>query len=268
MEISVSDTNISESVRLIIHFLNWKQNLFVDSDITGRWNPSLSKTRMRFSSMLASENAVNLTRWLTGDSQLDDSGKTQVTHIETFLKKRSKWRHNRRSRDVNMPHPTDSPQISSARRSINGSFRRFHCVLAPEEHVKNMIMHELPRITMFWSLVRWFATYWRITPLVTKKIVINGKPFIIRFIRHSQNHFADVVKMWNEYIFITSQKHEGWIVFHRTYLSNISVSMLWPGFNIGCHVCTFNLLKWRCRVFLDAHCRPLVIWVGFVCISC
>ena len=34
--------------------------------------------------MLAREYAVNLTRKLMSDNQLDDGGKTLVTHLETF----------------------------------------------------------------------------------------------------------------------------------------------------------------------------------------
>ena len=52
-------------------------------------------TRKLISYMLASENAMNLTQWLTSDIQLGDDGKTPVTHLETFWWQYFKTRHNR-----------------------------------------------------------------------------------------------------------------------------------------------------------------------------
>ena len=39
---------------------------------------------MIYSHMLTSENAANLTRLSTNDNQLEDGGKTHVTHVEKF----------------------------------------------------------------------------------------------------------------------------------------------------------------------------------------
>ena len=57
------------------------------------------------------------------DDQLDDGGKTHVSH-------------------VTIPQQME-------RRSIDGSFRRFVSVSAPQSHVRNKIIDGLPLLTMF-----------------------------------------------------------------------------------------------------------------------
>ena len=79
------------------------------------------------------------------------------------------------------------------RRSIDRSFHRFICVSAPENHARNKMIYGLPLITMFcghsWGDSPIIYTrdcdthesYWRITPLMTTNIVINGSPYIILY---------------------------------------------------------------------------------------
>ena len=50
--------------------------------------------------MLARDYAINLTRKLKSDNQIDNDRKTHVTNLETFWGQSVKWRHNMCSRDV------------------------------------------------------------------------------------------------------------------------------------------------------------------------
>ena len=57
-------------------------------------------------------------------------------------------------------HRTVNHQVMPLRwlRSIDGCFHRFVCVLEPEKHVRNKIIHGLPWIMSFWLLVRSLVT--------------------------------------------------------------------------------------------------------------
>ena len=99
----------------------------------------------------------------------------------------TKWHQNRCLRDATLAQPTDTAR---ARRSIHESFHRFNCVLEPNKHMRSNIIHGLLRIMRFsqlggdYPLIYDCVTrenYWRITPLVTKSIIIHGKPYTILY---------------------------------------------------------------------------------------
>ena len=98
------------------------------------------------------------------------------------------WRHNAQAEKTFLGHVGDNVELNDRR-----SFLAELCVQDIKQRVRNRIIHSLPWITIFWSLVRWFANdfhEWRshewksLANHLTRdqKIVIHGNSCIILYI--------------------------------------------------------------------------------------